>query len=282
MTTKILKMAIPKTSSHTRSLSLPSTSHPLDSSIQINLCKLRASQAEPSSSSICENMCSIKDLYEQMNIMIHLPHNQQLLSDEHHRKDVEEILNGSLALLDASSSALDALSQMKESILEIKSALRRGINDEGVHVYLMSRKKICKAVSKCLGNMKKTEKNCLTQPENVSITVLMLKEAETTSLFTLKSLFSYVIGKKAASQTRGWSLVAKFVKSKHAYLDAENDSEVVYIDRALSSLSENNSKVVLRQVELLEMAILDLEDALESISRCFVRTRVSLLNVLNL
>ncbi|XP_021745149.1 uncharacterized protein LOC110711088 [Chenopodium quinoa] len=276
-----------KTSSHTRSLSLPSTSHPLNASIEIQFCKLRAAtQARPSSLSICQNLCNIKDLYEQMNDMIHLPNNQQVLSNEHHKKEVERVLEGSLSLLDASSSGLDALSQMKDSILEIESALRRGINDEGIHIFEVSRKKVCKVLSKSLANLKKAEKNCaLTQPEGACITVRMLKEAEAISLSILKSLFSFLMGNKAASQTRGWSLVAKLVKSKHVSRDAENITEVVCIDNALSTLSDNHSsdetKVVLRQLELLEKVILDLEDGLESISRCFVRTRVSLLNVYN-
>ncbi|KAL2895564.1 Indole-3-glycerol phosphate synthase [Bienertia sinuspersici] len=149
-------------------------------------------------------------------------------------------------LLDTSSSALDALSQMKKSISDLKSALRRGSNDEGIPIYVMSRKKVCKALSKCLANLKKAKRKCaLPQPETVSDTVKMLKEAETISLLTLKSLFSYVMGKKVASQTHGWSL-------------------------ALSALSEIHSgaetKAVLRQLDMLETVVLELEDGLPSIS----------------
>ncbi|XP_021857750.2 uncharacterized protein [Spinacia oleracea] len=283
-------MATQKASSHIRSLSLPSTSHPLNASIETHFHSLRASQAagKLTCSSLCQNLCNIKDLYEQMNNMIHLPQNQHLLSNQHHRKEVEWVLDGSLALLDVSSYGLDALSQMKESILDIKSALRRGNNDVGIHAFQVSRKKICKPLSKCLANMKKTDNKCaLPQPEDSSVIVRTLKEAETISLLTLKSVFSFVMGKKTTSQTqtRGWSLVAKLVKSKHVVRDSESDTEVVCIDNALNALSDNHSsaetKVVLRQLEILEKVILQLEDGLESISRCFVKTRVSLLNLYN-
>lgn len=219
-----------------------------------------------------------------MNVLIHLPHNNQVLSHELLRREVEEVLDGSLALLDVSSSALDALSQMKQSILDLQSTLRRGSDDEGIRAYLASRKKIYKKVSKYLVNLKKTEKSCtLAQRESDAITVRLLKEAEENSLTTLKAVFSCVMGKKAMSQTRSWSLVSKLVKSKNVSHEAE--SEVDELDCALHSLSRKQlgaeTKVLLKQLEALEMTILELEDDLESVSRCLVKTRVSLLNVLN-
>ncbi|KAL2895547.1 DNA polymerase alpha catalytic subunit [Bienertia sinuspersici] len=133
-------------------------------------------------------------------------------------KCVEGILDGSLMLLDTSSSALDAL----------------GSNNEGIPVYVMSRKKVwqgsLKVPYKLEGKLKKFS-------------------------LDIEVSFSYLLGKKAASQTHGWSLVARLMKSEHA----ENDTEVVCIDQALSALSENHSgaetKVVLRQLDMLEKAI---------------------------
>ena len=162
------KMATPKVSSHTRSTSLPSASHPLNGSTENLLRRLSASQAERSSSSaICQNLFNLKDMYVHLNDLIHLPHNHNILTHGPHRGEVEEVLDGSLSLIDISSVAMDALSHMKESILDLQSALRRGSEDDGIHAYLMSRKKICKTISKCLANLKKVEKSCtLTQQEN--------------------------------------------------------------------------------------------------------------------
>lgn len=272
-------MASPKASFCNRSISLPSSSHPLDASIENHFRRLKASQAGPSSTSLCQSLYSMKELQEQMNDLIHLPHNQQVLSHDQQRVEVEEVLDGSLALLDASSSALDALSQLKESILDLKSAFRRGSNDEGIHAYVMSRKKINKALSKCVANLKKAEQSCaLKQMENDGSITRILQEADAISLITLKSLLSYVMGKKV-SQTRGWSLVNKLVKSKNLSPDSENATEVENIDYALCKNAD--TKVVMKQLEALEMVILELEIGLESFSRCIVKTRVSLLNVLN-
>jgi len=213
-----------------------------------------------------------------VNDLIHLPRNQNVLSHEPHRGEVEEVLDGSLTLMDISGVAMDALSQMKESILNFQSALRRGSDNDGIHAYLMSRKKICKTISKCLANLKKVEKSCtLTLQENNGTPTRMLKEAEAISLSTLKSLLLYVMGKKIMSQTGGWSLVAKLVKSKRISTDICNDVEEV--DCALRSGTAK--RVSLKQLETLEMTIHELMDVLESVSRCLVKTRVSLLNVLN-
>ncbi|XP_021732269.1 uncharacterized protein LOC110699083 [Chenopodium quinoa] len=279
-------MAIPKTSLHNRSASLPSTSHPLDANIESHLRGLKASQATPSSSSsLCQSLCSVKDLHEQMNDLIRLPHNEQILSHKHYRVEVEEVLDGSLALLDASSSALDALSQMNQSILDLKSALRRGTVDVGVHSYVISRKKVNKVLSKCLLTLKKSEKSrALAQSENACAIIRTLKETETICLTTLKSLLPFIMGKKI-SQTRGWSLVAKLVKSKTVSTDADNLSEVEYIDHALCALSDKYSaaetKDVMNKLDTLETIVQELENSMQSVSRCFIKTRVSLLNLLN-
>jgi len=272
-------MAMPKISSHTRSISLPSSSHPHNANIEDQLRRLSSSQAGPSSaSSICQNLTCLKDLYEQISDLINLPHNQKILSLEPHRREVEEVLDGSLALLDICNSSVDVLLHMKESILCLQSAFRRGSDNEGAHVYTMSRKKIYKTISKCLANLKKVEKSfILTVHQNDASIVKMLKEAEAITLSTLKSFLSYLMGKKSISQSHGWSIVAKLVKSKR--MAAESVNEVKEIDHALQAGIE--PKAFLKQLETLDMAFYDLEDALESVSRRLVKFRVSLLNVLN-
>jgi len=94
-----------------------------------------------------------------MNNLIHLPHNQKALC----RGDVEEILDGSLTLLDVSSYGQEALSQMKESVSDLQSSLRRSNCEEGIHAYFISRKKISEVLSKCLAGLKKanTKSACL-------------------------------------------------------------------------------------------------------------------------
>ncbi|KAK8717193.1 hypothetical protein V6N13_044470 [Hibiscus sabdariffa] len=57
--------------------------------------------------------------------MLQLPFTQQMLSQEQQRECVDELLNGSLRLLDVCAMAKDALLQVKECTLELQSVLRR-------------------------------------------------------------------------------------------------------------------------------------------------------------
>lgn len=190
-------MAIPSTSLHTRSISLPSACQQPDVSTEEHLHRLRASHAGPSSSSsICQDLCGIKVLLEHMNDLISLPRNWKAFS----KANVDEVLEGSLALLDASGSAIGVVSQMNESILSLQSSLQRGNGDKGIHTYLVSRKKIRKLIVKSLVDLNKVAKNhaCF---ENDAITMKMLKEAESISPSNFRSVLSCVMGKQAMSKT---------------------------------------------------------------------------------
>ncbi|XWS55157.1 hypothetical protein CRYUN_Cryun10bG0150800 [Craigia yunnanensis] len=78
-----------QTSYHARSNNLPSRSYPLTSEV------------------------------------LQLPLTQQILAQEQQKEYVDELLNGSVRLLDVCTTAKDALLQVKESTLYLQSILRR-------------------------------------------------------------------------------------------------------------------------------------------------------------
>ncbi|KAK6939247.1 Protein BPS1, chloroplastic, partial [Dillenia turbinata] len=119
-----LKHGRQKMSCHTRSISLPSRSHPLTATLEDHLCRLRVSKAS-SSSSICCRLNDLKDLYGHIEDLLQLPQTQQSLSQKRNEKWVEEVIDGSLRMLDICSTTREIFSQMKESIQELKSSLRR-------------------------------------------------------------------------------------------------------------------------------------------------------------
>ncbi|KAE8667549.1 putative Eukaryotic translation initiation factor 3 subunit A [Hibiscus syriacus] len=65
-------------------------------------------------------------------MLLQLPHAQQALDQEQQRKWVEQLLDGSLMLLDVCGTAKDALLQTKESTQELRSILRRRQGVEGL------------------------------------------------------------------------------------------------------------------------------------------------------
>ncbi|MFQ6621669.1 hypothetical protein Gotur_001548 [Gossypium turneri] len=183
-----------KAKSHARSNSLPSESHPVVADVEDKLRLLRALEATSSSPS---------SLYDM--------------------KLVDDMLDGSLKLLDTCSSSKDALSQIKGCVRGFESSLRRKIRCKSslvneIREYFISRKQVNKIVCNCFGNMKRMQKSNATLVESDDDLVAlasMVNEVEAVSLTVFKSLLSFLYSPK--SKPAGWSLVSKLVQSKPVY-----------------------------------------------------------------
>ncbi|KAL3603236.1 hypothetical protein D5086_004095 [Populus alba] len=108
---------------HVRSISLPSRSHPLNVSVENQLERLRSSQT--TSTSVYRKLSGLKVLYECVDDFLQLPLTQQALSNEQHKERAEELLNGSLLLLDVCGTTRDVFSSMKECLQLLESSIRR-------------------------------------------------------------------------------------------------------------------------------------------------------------
>ncbi|GMY33263.1 Eukaryotic translation initiation factor [Fagus crenata] len=102
---------------HARSNSLPSEPHPLITQIDEHLCRLKTS--EVTSSSICHKL-SFQDLHDCVDKLLLLPLTQKAFIQDHHRKWFDQLLDGSLKVLDICSIAKDALLEMKEEEKDVK------------------------------------------------------------------------------------------------------------------------------------------------------------------
>ena len=289
----------PKAYYHARSISLPSRPHPLIPEFDEHLCRLRASEATSSSSKSHKLTC-LRDLHDCVHSFLLLPFTQQTLAQNRHEQWVDELLDGSLMLLDICGTAKDALLQTREGARELQSSMRRrrgsenGISSEA-EKYLSSRKKVKKAIHKALRNLKGMEKECrfsaLNKDPETLFMVSMLREVETITFTVLESLLSSIDGVTAQSKRSGWSLVSKLMQHKHvACEEAEaNLSEFEKVDAALCTLLGHKNKSVNvvhvdnvhNEVAKLESSIQDLEEGIEFLSRRLLKTRVSLLNILS-
>ncbi|KAK0581497.1 hypothetical protein LWI29_014483 [Acer saccharum] len=199
---------------HVRSNSLPSRSHPITSEVDQHLTRLRSSQAtSSSSSSICLEINGLQDLHDCVDKLLQLPLIQQALGQDQQNKLVNELLNGSLRILDVSSIAKDSLLQTKECVQGLQSVLctRRGdeISSE-VKKYLTSRKAVKKTIKKALKGM---ENKCpLRSARNLRL-ITMLREVEAITFTVFESMLSLISGPKASSKSE-WSLVSKLIHSK--------------------------------------------------------------------
>ncbi|KAM2903945.1 hypothetical protein COP2_003722 [Malus domestica] len=274
---------------HTRSNSFPSRPHPIVQQVDEQLSRLRSSETTSTSSiSINHNLSSIGDLYGCVDKLLQLPLTQQALAQEQNEKWINELLDGSLRLLDVCSTAKDAVLQTKAYVQDLQSIIRRTRGGESgaltseVNKYLSFRKMVKKAIQKAMKNLKGSErKSTFSSPSNDNETVAIiskLRDVEKITLTVFKSLLFFVSRPK--SKPGSWSLVSKMVPTKKVACDEETEAnEFAQVDAALHKTikSENTQN----QLQKLESCIQDQEEGLESLFRQMIKTRVSLLNILN-
>lgn len=284
-----------KSSLHIRCNSLPSAPHPLVSQFREHLQRLKDSEATTisfSSSSISHKLNGSQDLHDYADQLLQLPAIQQALTLECSNKLIDDLLEGSLRLLDIYSTSQDCLLQSKENLYEIQSVLRRKGADTGFTVeggkYLASRKKIKKTIQKALSNLKgiKFESFSSNKDKETLSVFSILKEAEAITVRSLESLLLFISDPKGQSKQSRWSIISKLMQPARVACDShETDSnEFVNVDAALQSLISHKLLSVENfhsHMENLEVCIQDLEVRVEQLSRQLIRTRVSLLNILS-
>ncbi|GMI88009.1 hypothetical protein like AT2G17080 [Hibiscus trionum] len=280
---------------HARSNSLPSRQHPAASQIDENLNRLRASQSASTSSSIEDKLNFLQDLYDYVDMFLQLPLTQQDLAQEQQRKLVEQLLDGSLVLLDVCGTAKDALQQTKECTQELQSILRRRRGVEGlaneVRKYLTSRMAARKAICKALKNLKHMENklscSSFSKDGEIGSVISTLKQVEAVTISVLESLVSFISAPEAKSKTSQWSLVSKLMHQKRVMCEEEEQktNEIANAEAALRSFVKSgnmkNVESVQNELQNSDMCIQDLEEGLESFYRRLVKARVTVLNILN-
>ncbi|CAN0845450.1 hypothetical protein LINGRAHAP2_LOCUS4134 [Linum grandiflorum] len=252
------------TSFHVRSNSLPSTPHPIVSEVEENICRLRSSQSA-STSSIFENLRNLQDVHDCVDKLFQLPLNQQALVQD--QKFLNQLLDGSLRLLDFCNTANDALSQMKESVCQLQSVLRRkqgDLDQNDVKQYLTLRKAVNKSIQKALKNLK---------------SIQFFRDVEAITINVFESLASFV----SVSRPSGWSFVSKLKQQKKVANEQEMN-EFTTVDASLETLLGNKTNKcdkVQTQLKELELCIQYLEEGTECLYRRMIKSRVALLNIFN-
>ncbi|EOA32057.1 hypothetical protein CARUB_v10015302mg [Capsella rubella] len=254
---------------HVRSNSYPSIPHPQAAHVDEQLARLRSSEeaSTSSSSSICQRLDNLQELHESLDKLIRLPVTQHALGQEQNKKAVEQLLDGSLRILDVCNISKDALSQMKECLMEIQSILRRKRGDLSGEVkkYLASRKSFKKTFQRVQKSLKISQTE-----DNNDKSLAVFGEAEAVTIALFDALFSYMSGSKTCSK---WSVVSKIMNKKKITCEAQTN-EFTKVDSDFQS----EKTLKMEDVQILESCIQDLEDGLESLSKSLIKYRVSILN----
>ncbi|KAK9164668.1 hypothetical protein Syun_005570 [Stephania yunnanensis] len=222
---------------HVRSTSLPSTPHPLTAAVEEQLDKLRGwleysmscssslSQVHQSEETLQSGFCGLTGMYECVEDLLQSQHTQQVLVHYRHEKLVDKLLDGSLRLVDVTSTTRDALLSMKECVEETQSTLRRTscLRNETNYSYMLCRKKLHKEMQKFIGHLRDQEKHYAKPTDLVDkdadfvaiVRVLRNVEAITISVFeTLLSLAPAPIKSLGGKPGSRWSLIPKLIQKK--------------------------------------------------------------------
>ncbi|XP_058782966.1 uncharacterized protein LOC131657604 [Vicia villosa] len=285
-----------KSNFHGRSISLPSRPHPLILKCNDHLETLLKSSNETSSSSLlCHKIDGLRDLIEYVENLIQLPLTQDALIHEKQENWVNNLLDGSLRLLDVCSAAKDSVIHTKECTRELQSIIRRRGGGAEVTAeakkFLTSRKVVKKAIAKALTNLKGNTKNCTmlsTNKDHQTVTLIkLLQDIEVATLSTFQTILQFISG-ATQSKSNKWGSISKLIQSNRvACSQLTDESEFAQVDAALQSFLFTKTRKVegindlQSHLEKTESCIQDLEEGLEFLFRRLIKIRVSLLNTLN-
>ncbi|GMI66100.1 hypothetical protein like AT4G35690 [Hibiscus trionum] len=146
---------------HVRSISLPSRSHPTTLRIEDELNRLKTWEASSSPLSTCESISAslsgLENLYECVDDLLNMPSTRQVLSKHQHEKCVDEMLDGSVRLLDICGIARDNMFELKEHVHAFQSGLRRRSIENNILNYTKFRKELNKRGKRLITQLKKME-----------------------------------------------------------------------------------------------------------------------------
>ncbi|CBI38480.3 unnamed protein product, partial [Vitis vinifera] len=253
---------------HVRSISLPSRSHPTTLKIQEELYKLRKWEASSTSTlgTIHNGLSGMEELYKCLDDLLSLQSTQQAISHHQHEKWVEELLDESVSLLDVCCNTRDVISQFKENVGDLQSALRRRKGDlcieSSINNYIRSRKKMNKDAKKLLAAMKKMDNKAgasplLDQNHQLSTVIRVLRDVNAMSISIFQSLVLFLSTPVLKSKPSRWSLVSKFMQKGVTM------------------------QIAHKGLGALEVSIEGLDNGLECMFRDLIKTRASLLNIIS-
>ncbi|CAL2241272.1 unnamed protein product [Prunus armeniaca] len=133
-------------------------------------------------------------------------------------------------------------------------------------------------------NLKGSSFSSLSKDNETIAVVSTLRDIEAVTLSVFESLLSFISGPNSRPSS-SWLLVAKIIHTKRVACEEETEAnEFAQVDAALQSLiktRKSDHKNADNQLDNLESCIQDQEEQLHCLFRQMIKTRVTLLNILN-
>ncbi|KAK7263014.1 hypothetical protein RJT34_30598 [Clitoria ternatea] len=283
-----------------RSISLPTRSHPSTIRVEDELSKLKTWEGTSISTteSIHTGLSLLEDLYICLDELLNMASTQQVISHHRGHKSVEEVLDGSMRILDICGITRDTMFQIKENVQALHSALRRRKGDSSVETsvaeYKFFTKKMKKNATKLITSLKHMDGKFGVSPlldldHHLAAVIRVLREAILMNLCVFQFVLSFLAVSSSNSKTTKWLLVAKLMhKGVKPCEDnnSENVNELQCVDASLITLlnegiSDEKMQAAHESLEALENVIESVENGLERVFRRLIKTRASLLNIIS-
>ncbi|KAK7253007.1 hypothetical protein RIF29_37371 [Crotalaria pallida] len=277
---------------HVRSNSFPCSSNPSILRVEEQLIIFKNCEAATSTSdSLGTSLSFLQDLYIFLDDLLNLASTQKLISHHRGEKCVEEILDGSMKLLDICGITRDTMLQIKENVQALQSALRRRKGDSSIErsvaEYNLFTRKVKKNAKKLITSLKQMDgkfgvSSLLNQDQDLAALIKVLREVIAVNMSIFQSLLSFLVFPSSKSKVSKWLKQKGLISCEE---NSQNSNELQHVDATLSTLVRDGTSVVKmlaarEKLEALENAIESIENGLESVFRHLIKTRASLLNIM--
>ncbi|CAF2032447.1 unnamed protein product [Brassica napus] len=257
-----------------RSISLPSRSHPSTTGIEEALTKVKAiNTTTGSSESILMALASLEELYSCTEEFLKMGSTQRVMSSSDASEFMEEMLDGSLRLMDTCSVSRDLMVETHEHVRGVQSCVRRkkiagGIDqlDVAISGYVGFRKNMRNEAKKLIGSLKKIDGGSCPasgvsngqQDEHLLAVIDAMRRVVSVSVSVLKSFLEFLSGRQSNIKRK----LASVLKKKKD-LREETKNELESLDSAICC-SRDDLQNKLGEVE---MSIDGFEKHLEGLFR---------------
>ncbi|KAM3285673.1 hypothetical protein P3S67_024472 [Capsicum chacoense] len=259
--------AMATTAFHIRSISLPSRPH--NQRVEEILNKLKTMEVSTTSTAktICSSLLVLEDLYKCADDLLNSPHLSQ------HGKWFEDLSEQYMRILDVCGMIRELVSQCKENVRDVESSFRRRKQDSNTEASIVRfasfSKKMKKDAKRLVLYLKKmndeTEGSVFLDADTETAFVIKaMRKASTSCIPIFQMLLSFLCVPLLKPKSSMWSLV----------------SRLAYKGRVLCEVQEPNMNMKTR-LDVFESQLDNIENGLERVYRCLIRSRSSLLNTVS-
>ncbi|KAI5438642.1 hypothetical protein KIW84_024393 [Lathyrus oleraceus] len=222
------------TKNHVRSNSFPSQSHPNSARIEQDLSKIKTWETTSTSTSDSSTvgLSLLEDLYTSLEDFLNMASTQKVISQHQGENFVEELLDGSVKILDICGITRDIMLDIKENVEALHSSLRRRKGDSSIESSMES---------------KFGASTLLNQDQEVVYVIRVLREVIVMNMSIFQSILSFLASK---SKETKWSKMVKLMHKRTISCEEESLNELQCVDASLRTLLREGSDVAKMQVAL--------------------------------